>query len=361
MKDYFILIPAYKPGPSMLPFLAELQTLDAQILVVNDGSGPQYDEIFRQTREMGIEVIEHAVNQGKGRALKTGLNKILLSYPEVKGVVTADCDGQHLVKDIERVLQALKDNPGTLITGGRELRQNVPFRSRLGNGIMRFLFSVASGTKLRDTQTGLRGLPGSLLRKLCTLPGEKYEYEMNMLLIMREWQVPIKEITIETVYIDNNRGSHFNTFTDSMRIGKRIFAFMFSSISAFVLDYLIYWLLDSVILVPWVWLCSALARICSSIYNYFVNKNLVFKHISDRTTMIKYFALCLFVLVSNAALADLLSRVMPSTDSRLPGDVLFFIINYYAQRDFVFKTPQKKKPEKKLQLKEKKAKDKPNA
>ena len=81
MKDYFILIPAYKPGPSMLPFLAELQTLDAQILVVNDGSGPQYDEIFRQTREMGIEVIEHAVNQGKGRALKTGLNKILLSYP----------------------------------------------------------------------------------------------------------------------------------------------------------------------------------------------------------------------------------------------------------------------------------------
>lgn len=342
MNDYFILIPAYKPNKSMLPFLEELKTLSAQILVVNDGSGQQFDHIFRQTREMGIEVIEHAVNQGKGRALKTGLNNILLRYPNVKGVVTADCDGQHLVKDIDRVLHALKENPDTLITGGRALRENVPFRSRLGNGIMRFLFSVASGTKLRDTQTGLRGLPGGLLRKLCTLPGEKYEYEMNMLLIMREWQVPIKEITIETVYIDNNSGSHFNTFTDSIRIGKRIFAFLFSSISAFILDYFIYWLLDKVILIPWVWLCSALARICSSIYNYFVNKNLVFKHISDRTTMIKYFALCVFVLIANAALADIFSYIMPSTVSRLPGDVLFFIINYYAQRDFVFKSFPKK-------------------
>ena len=116
---------------------------------------------------------------------------------------------------------------------------------------------------------------------------------------------------------------------------------MFSSISAFVLDYLIYWLLDKVIMLPWVWLCSALARICSSIYNYFVNKNLVFKHISDRSTLIKYFALSAFVLVANAALADLFSYVMPSTISRLPGDVLFFIINYYAQRDFVFKTKPK--------------------
>lgn len=345
MNQYFILIPAYKPNKSMLPFLEELKTLDARILVVNDGSGPQYADIFRRTRQMGIDVIEHAVNQGKGRALKTGLNSILLNCPDAGGVVTADCDGQHLVKDIKRVLQALRENPGVLITGGRELRQNVPFRSRLGNGIMRFLFSLASGTKLRDTQTGLRGLPGSLLRPLCTLSGEKYEYEMNMLLIMREWQIPIKEITIETVYIDNNSGSHFNTFKDSIRIGKRIFAFLFSSISAFVLDYAIYWLLVSVVLIPWVWLCSALARICSSIYNYFVNKNLVFKHISDRTTLIKYFALCLFVLIANAALADLLSYVMPSSISRLPGDVLFFIINYYAQRDFVFKSPKNKNAE----------------
>ena len=359
MNHYFILIPAYKPGQSMLPFLSELKALDAQILVVNDGSGPQYDEIFRQTREMGIAVVEHAVNQGKGRALKTGLNQILLDCPQAKGVVTADCDGQHLVKDIKRILQALKDNPNVLITGGRELRQNVPFRSRLGNGIMRFLFSAASGAKLRDTQTGLRGLPGSLLKRLCTLPGEKYEYEMNMLLVMREWQVPIKEITIETVYIDNNRGSHFNAFTDSLRIGKRIFAFMFSSISAFVLDYLIYWLLDKVIMLPWVWLCSALARICSSIYNYFVNKNLVFKHISDRSTLIKYFALSAFVLVANAALADLFSYVMPSTISRLPGDVLFFIINYYAQRDFVFKTKPKAPAPPEEEAENKNSEDKP--
>ncbi len=53
------------------------------------------------------------------------------------------------------------------------------------------------------------------------------------------------------------------------------------------------------------------------------------------------------MLVANAALADLLSYVMPSTISRLPGDVLFFIINYYAQRDFVFKSAQKE-AEKKL-------------
>lgn len=334
MDQYFILIPAYKPDKSMLPFLTELKTLNTPILVVDDGSGAQYAEIFKEARALGIETVAHAVNQGKGRALKTGINKILLDCPDVSGVVTADCDGQHLVKDIARVLQALKDNPRSLITGGRQLRENVPFRSRLGNGIMRFLFSVASGCKLRDTQTGLRGLPGCLLKRLAALPGERYEYEMDMLLVMRQWQVSIKEITIETVYIDNNSGSHYNALKDSLRIGKRIFAFLFSSLSAFLIDYCLYVLFG--LFIPWVWVCFVAARIISSAYNYLVNKHLVFRNGSDKTTVLKYFALTIAVMAASAALTELLAGFMPKEVARLPVDVLFFVINYFAQRDFVF-------------------------
>jgi len=81
-----------------------------------------------------------------------------------------------------RVQETLKENPDKLVIGGRALKENVPFRSRLGNSFMRVSFALATGIKIHDTQTGLRGLPKNLLKQLSTLNGERYEYEMNLLL-----------------------------------------------------------------------------------------------------------------------------------------------------------------------------------
>ncbi len=335
MEQYYILIPAYKPQPLMLPFLEELKKETSLILVVDDGGGDVFADIFKQVEQMGIPVIHHAVNMGKGRALKTGINEILLRCPEVNGIITADCDGQHTVRDIMRVQETLKENPDKLVIGGRALKENVPFRSRLGNSFMRVSFALATGIKIHDTQTGLRGLPKNLLKQLSTLNGERYEYEMNMLLKLRDWDVKPTEIEIETIYIDNNSGSHYNVLKDSLRIGAKIFLYVLSSMLSYLFEYLTFALLISLGLRDLS--SNIIARSASSLLNYALNRKMVFRNAKGKYTLVKYFLLVLFVMLASSYVIDALSHIMSSYIAKPLVDIVFFFFNFIMQRDFVFK------------------------
>ena len=166
----------------------------------------------------GVELQRHAVNLGKGRALKTGFNRVLEEPGDLLGVITADADGQHTPEDIEKVARALLFSNPRPVLGSRGFEHGVPWRSRLGNALTRSLFGLLTGTRLADTQTGLRGIPLALLPELVTLGGERYEYEMTMLAYLcRSGRTPL-EVPIATVYLDQNRASHFHPVWDSMRI-----------------------------------------------------------------------------------------------------------------------------------------------
>ena len=86
----------------------------------------------------------------------------------------------------------------------------------MGNHLTRLIFHFFSGHQVSDTQTGLRAFPSAPLPDLLALPGERYEYEMTVLAhLCRYGNSPI-EVPISTIYIDNNRSSHFNPTRDSM-------------------------------------------------------------------------------------------------------------------------------------------------
>lgn len=368
------LIPAYKPDDSMLPFIKELMQHTADIVVVNDGSGPAFDHIFASLENDGVKIISYPENHGKGYALRTGFKYIFDSYIDVSGIVTADCDGQHTVKDIMRISAALEEHPDRLIVGGRALKENVPLRSRIGNSAMRNIYRLATGYKLRDTQTGLRGIPSRLFDKLLSLKGDRYEYEMNMLLFLRKWQTPPLEIRIETIYINNNEGSHFHPLKDSWRIMKHIFGFLFrqaasffkfiaSSLVSYLFEYGLAWLLMRFIpsftlsfaaslniIDTKAFLSNSVARIGSSVLNYILNRKLVFRN-KGKHSVIKYYGLVAVVMVLSSLIisgitgliaaggaissADAFSFVKPIVD------VIFFVINYFVQKKFVFNEPKK--------------------
>lgn len=220
LRTIAILIPAWQPT-AVLPKLIEALANRGfgSIVVVDDGSGAAYKPIFDQvTAITRVHLLRHATNRGKGRALKTGFAYFLSAGSEGEGVVTADADGQHLPEDIEHVARALLETRSQPVFGTRQFEQDVPRRSRIGNQITRKLFAWLRGVKLADTQTGLRGLPGTLLPELLVLPGERYEYEMAVLIhLCRTGRQPI-EVPIATVYLENNRGSHFNPVSDSVRV-----------------------------------------------------------------------------------------------------------------------------------------------
>ena len=331
-----VLIPAYQPDEKMIPLVRQLLQENLLVLLVDDGGKEKYAHLFSECREMGAEVVVHVVNQGKGRALKTGMNAALLRWPDLLCVVTADADGQHTPQDILRVAEVSLQKPDTLVLGSRRFTGNVPAKSMWGNRITRFVYKLASGISIYDTQTGLRAIPAGALEKMIGIEGERYEYEMNMLLRLRDMNMPVEEVPIETIYIDDNAGSHFNPLRDGMRIYKVIFRYLGSAIASFVVDYVLYWLLLALKLSPL--LSYILARIVSSQVNYRLNRYAVFSGRGGKYAMVKYYALAVVQGAIGAGLVQLLPTVLPVSAAviKIPVDIILFMLSFLIQRDYVF-------------------------
>lgn len=222
-KDVVLLIPALNPNGMLIKLIEDLAPVwNRPIVVVDDGSSEKArKEIFPVAEAMGCNIITHNVNLGKGRALKNGFNYILNAYPEALGAVTADSDYQHLPEDIIACAEALvsSEEPLPLVLGCRDFDDpKVPQRSKLGNKITRNFMRVMNGVDVTDTQTGLRAISSEFMKYLMNVPGERFEFEVNMLTVAKQISVPFKEITIQTVYIDNNSATTFNPVKDSIKI-----------------------------------------------------------------------------------------------------------------------------------------------
>ena len=336
LKKAVILIPAYQPDNRLVDLTRELKNNGFRVLLVDDGGKETYSGIFEECRMIGAEVAVHAVNQGKGRALKTGINQALLLWPDLSCIVTADSDGQHSVADIIRVAETAIEHPDALILGSREFTGNVPFKSRWGNRITRWIYQLASGTSVRDTQTGLRALPPCALEYMIGIEGERYEYEMNVLLRLRDMNLAVQEVTIETIYINDNAGSHFNPVRDAFRIYMVIFRYLFSAIASFVVDYILYWLLLGMSVTPVI--SYVLARLVSSQVNYRLNRYTVFSGRGGKYAMLKYYVLAVVQGAIGAGLVQILPGIIPVSPAviKIPVDIILFMISFVIQRDFVF-------------------------
>ena len=333
-----ILIPAYKPDDKLVALTDQLLTHDdLKLVVVDDGSGEAFRPVF-EALDKRVTLISYPDNKGKGGALKTGIRYIMDHMPECERLVTADADGQHRYADIRRVLDKSEEMPGALVLGSRAFDGDVPLRSRFGNAMTRQVFAIASGVKVRDTQTGLRGFDRDGMRLFVDVPGDRYEYEINMLLTAARAEMPIYEVTIETVYLNDNESSHFNPLKDSLRIYACILKFACSSLICFGIDYVLFQLLRTFI--PLTWVSNLLARIVSASVNFTLNKKLVFKG-NEKTlpAVLKYAALAVFIYLIDTAILALLyeklgwSRYVVKIISGLLG----YLISFPVQGRIVYR------------------------
>lgn len=355
---YIALIPAYEPDAKLAGLVTELKRKGFDIVVVDDGSGEAYAEIFGQAA-LDAAVLTHSENRGKGAALKTGMGYIsrYMAYTEsvltaggavsVSGrdavIVTVDADGQHLPEDVLRIAQIAELRSDALVIGSRALKENVPPRSRFGNAVTRHVYSMATGVPVHDTQTGLRAFRRSMIPRLLEIKGERYEYEINMLLELASEGVPIIEEEIETVYEDGNSCSHFSTIKDSVRIYKEILKFSASSLASFVIDYLMYALLLALTgaagLAHGLVISNIGARIVSASANYGMNRRLVFR---SRTgfaeSAMQYALLAALILAGNTMMLSLLVGTlgMNSLLAKIITEIIFFAVSWTVQRYVIF-------------------------
>lgn len=347
-SDVIILIPAYKPGPRLVDFVEALKATDARVVVVDDGSGPEFQELFAALRRAGETVIlRHVVNLGKGAALKTGLNYIACEAADCVGVVTADADGQHTVEDVMAVAESLTAHPQSLILGVRGFEGDLPLRSRLGNALTRHVMRWIMGQKVSDTQTGLRGIPLEMIPRLVLIPHQGYEFELEMLLVCKYEGIRIRETGIQTIYLDGNRSSHFNPLLDSFRIYFVLLRFTFVSLISAVLDNVVF--AAAFLCWPNVAVAQVAGRVLATLFNFWGNRNTVFRSKEQVTrTLPKYLLLVAASGAMSYGLIQVFSRsgVMDVYIAKILAETILFFANFVVQRDFVFPRRQQKLLEK---------------
>lgn len=349
--EIILLIPALDPDQHLLSFLDALMKIwHDPVVLVDDGSCDEAKSrifpIAKQIIGSDCFVVHHACNLGKGRALKTGFNEILNRWPDAAGVVTADADGQHSPEDIVRCADRFRRDPDVLLLGCRDFKaENVPFKSRAGNRITRYFMRFLCGVNVSDTQTGLRAIPADFMEKLMTVSGERFEFETNMLLEAKEQSVTVEEQIIETVYIEQNRASHFNPLKDSIRIYSLLLKFCSSSFIGFLSDIIVFALLMRMLgnfgLGVWlVAVCTVTARMITVSVNFILNRNFVFhSHQKITVSIVKYGILCVAQMLASAALVTAATGFfnISAVIIKVIVDFMLFIISFQIQRSIVFK------------------------
>ncbi|MBR6570886.1 MAG: bifunctional glycosyltransferase family 2/GtrA family protein [Clostridia bacterium] len=357
-----VLIPAYKPDKRLPPYVAQLKEAGVgKIVIVDDGSGEEYKALFDTIpQDDVVHIISYQPNCGKGVALKRGMTYLHEECPEQAFVITADSDGQHTVKDVLRMAAAMAEDSNGLLLGSRDFDQpDVPFKSRNGNKITATVFRLLYGVWVRDTQTGLRGFARELLPTMIAVKGDRYEYEMNVLIECAHQKIAMRPLTIQTVYENNNEGSHFRAVRDSIRIYSVIlagfFRFIGASLASFLVDYLLYLLLNRlfknagpamtqqikflfIYLVPHIVIATAGARVLSGLFNFVVNRKFVFRDkASAGKSFPRYLTVFVLILILSAAITSGLHACFGWSENliKIPVDILLFFLSYTLQQRWV--------------------------
>ncbi|MFJ1628048.1 glycosyltransferase [Marinilactibacillus psychrotolerans] len=355
LDDIVIVIPSYNPDKKLLELIKNIRriiSLTIPIVIVNDGSESETEKYFVQLHaESNCTVLSHSENEGKGKALKTAFHYILNHHPTCNATVTVDGDGQHTPEDIMKCIKAYLYKKHTVILGSRNFnKETIPIRSRLGNIFTRKLISNMNNLQLTDTQTGLRVLPFSTLKYLIDIKGNRYEYEMNMLLFFKEKAIPIKEVPIETVYIENNDSSHFNPLVDSVKIYALFLKYCTSAAASFLVDIslfsLLVYIFENRIPSYYIILATIVARLASGCFNYLTNKRFVFRAKKSTSSVQRYILLFFIQMAASAIILQLVFTIASYETEwliKILIDLIIFCISFYVQKNWVFKNNIKNK------------------
>lgn len=336
-----IIIPAYQPGQELKTLVDELvKDTTQKIIIVNDGSTGEALSVFNSisAQSQQVEILHHAVNLGKGQALKTAFNHFLIHYgKDSTGVVTADADGQHVTEDILRVLKALQEHPRAICLGSRDLGENVPLRRLFGNKLTAMIFRIITGVALKDTQTGLRGIPNDFLHTLLYSTEAGYDFELDMLIRAAKSHRKFYEIPIRTIYMPENKGSHFNYFRDSFKIYFVFLRFSILSLATAVIDYLVFAL--SLLYSQNILYSIVIARLVAGIFQFTLGKYWVFKSASKATSeIIKYIVLVAVLMTLSYGLISPMVEYLNLSPylAKIIAEGFIFLLSFAAQNLFVY-------------------------
>ena len=287
-----VLIPAFEPDQQLIKLIDGLAEKNFSALVVNDGSGREFDKIFDIVSQKAT-VIKLEKNKGKGGALKAGMRYIVENIPDCTHFITCDADGQHRVEDVVRVDAQLKKGEKFVLTV-RERKTKIPLRSKIGNNLSRFVYALLANRYLSDNQSGLRGFSTDYINWMVNVEKNKYDYEMNVLYYAAKMGLKISTLPIEAIYIGKNESSHFNPILDTVRIYKSLFALAGGTFIALLASEIMVLIISLTLGYQHIMITLPGVAAVSYLINVLLNKYIFFKNI----TRYDYWSTLVFKVIS---------------------------------------------------------------
>lgn len=349
VENVVLVIPALDPDARLVELACGLWgRWSGGIVVVDDGSTPACEYIFDRCAELGCEVVRHPANRGKGAALKTGIARAAELWPDAAGVVTCDCDGRHLPHDVLAVGRAVATEPGALHVATRDFKgEAVPESTHVFNTFTRLAIRFFCGVDVRDTQSGMRGMPMSFARTLVDELAGGFEFECALLCDAREAKLDFREVPISYVLDPNSPETHFDPLRDTARIlGVMVELFVkctLTSVGCYALDIVLFalfmrlfsaWGADELA----VGAATVAARVVSSGANFAVNQRRVFGADSSVVRVVRYAVLAVGIMCASAVATTLFTALLgtPAVPTKVVVDLALFFANYKLQHAWVF-------------------------
>ncbi len=340
--NYAVIISLYRESRKTIRLCNELLELGADdIIVINDGCKLSKHYV-NDLKSFGCHIINHKNNKGKGASIKSGMKYAMENLYNIKGFVTVDADGQHKADDVMKICRAMDLRPDNLILGCRDFKKSkAPFKLRLGNRLSSFYFSIITGTKCKDTQTGLRGIPASLYDLAMQTKGSRFDFEMNFLTKCADRKIPFYNVNIVAHYTDNTK-SNFRLIKDTYLIYRTPLKFATASIGCTAVDLILFTIFTYLLPSSHMWnvvFATLLARIVSGGINFLINRKMIFKNDAKAKKQALRFVILFFIIMclSTVLVSSLSFLPVPITITKAVIDLLLWTVNYTVQRKWVFK------------------------
>jgi len=229
-KSIVICVPAYNEEKNIAKLIIDLKKYSNKIIVVDDGSS---DYTAKIAKELGVEVIQHDRNKGKGAALNTCFKKAMSYLPDI--IITIDGDGQHDPRYIPDLIKPIVNNQTDMVIGSRSKSTKMPRHRKIGLNVINYLNRKAVGSNIKDAQSGYRAYSYRCIESLAKMQFDDYAAEFEQLESLLSQGFTVIETPIEIKYTGLGETSKKNFITHG---GELILASMFMMISRRPIMYL---------------------------------------------------------------------------------------------------------------------------
>jgi glycosyltransferase involved in cell wall biosynthesis len=192
----FVILPVHNEEKNIEEVVSRLKNLNVNIVVVDDGST---DNTYEKASKLGIILLKHEKNKGKGEAIKTGLKHVLENYQQAEYFVFLDADLQYLPEEVPKILEPLKNNEADFVMGCRDWKK-VPFRHRLGNWVWRTFFNLLFSTNLKDTNCGFMGFNLNAAKTISDALCNGHMIKHSILAQVLKSKLRIKQVPVSVFY-----------------------------------------------------------------------------------------------------------------------------------------------------------------